>query len=209
MVDKFNWIHYDQEKDAAFCFVCINAEKKHMISSTKSEHVFTKYGFTNWKKALEKNKGFLKHENSDSHKEATERLITAPISTKCDIDEMMSDIAQEEKETNRKMLLKILSSIRYLARQALPLRGNWDDYQKNEFNSNFYQLLKLRSEVDKMFAEWLTKKSNKFTSPKMQNEMIEVILRDIAKNIQSAEIYSILADETADISNVEQLAFCI
>ena len=129
-----------------------------MISSTKSEHVFTKYGFTNWKKALEKNKGFLKHENSDSHKEATERLITAPKSTKCDIDEMMSDIAQEEKETNRKMLLKILSIIWYLARQALPLRGNWDDYQKNEFNSNFYQLSKLRSEEDKMFTEWLTKK---------------------------------------------------
>ena len=64
-----------------------------------------------------------------------------------------------------------------------------------------------------MCAEWLTKKTNKFTSPKMQNEMIEVmalqILRDIAKNIQSAEIYSILADETADISNVEQLTFCI
>ena len=43
--------------------------------------------------------------------------------------------------------------------------------------------------------------------------MIEVmalqILHDIAKNIQSAEIYSILADETADISNVEQLTFCI
>ena len=126
---------------------------------------------------------------------------------------MMSDIAHEEKETNRKMLLKSLSSIRYLARQALPLRGNWDDDKKTEFNSNFYQLLKLRSEEDKMFAEWLTKKTNKFTSPKMQNEMIEVmalqILRDIAKNIQSAEIYSILADETADISNVEQLTFCI
>ena len=60
-----------------------------------------------------------------------------------DIDEMMSDIAQEENETNRQMLLKILSSIRYLARQALPLHGNWDDYQKNEFKSNFYQLLRL------------------------------------------------------------------
>ena len=57
--DKFNWIHYDQEKGAAFCFVCINAEKKNIISATKSEHVFTKYGFTNWKKALKKNKGFL------------------------------------------------------------------------------------------------------------------------------------------------------
>ena len=35
------------------------------------------------------------------------------------------------------------------------------------------------------------------------------ILRDIAKNIQSAEIYGILADEAVDISNVVQLTFCI
>ena len=184
-----------------------------MISSTKSEKTFTQEGFTNWKKAREKNKGFLKHENSDSHKEATERLIMAPGSSKGDIAGMVDKNAQEDREVNRSMLLKILSSIRYLARQALPLRGNWDDDEKGEINSNFYQLLKLRSENDKTFAKWLTKKTNKFTSPKIQNEMIEImalqILRNIARNIQSAEIYSILADESSDISNTEQLAFCI
>ena len=35
------------------------------------------------------------------------------------------------------------------------------------------------------------------------------ILRDIVKNIQSAEIFSILGDETGDISNTEQLVFCV
>ena len=35
------------------------------------------------------------------------------------------------------------------------------------------------------------------------------ILCDIAKNIQSAEIYSILVDETADTSNKEQMVLCM
>ena len=35
------------------------------------------------------------------------------------------------------------------------------------------------------------------------------ILRSVIKQIQCSNFYSILADETSDISNVEQLAFCI
>ena len=49
----------------------------------------------------------------------------------------------KEKEENRKMFLKILSSIRYLARQGLPLRGDGD-----EQDGNFLQLLKLKGEDD-------------------------------------------------------------
>ena len=35
------------------------------------------------------------------------------------------------------------------------------------------------------------------------------VLRDIAKNIKNAMIYTIMADETADVSNTEQMVFCI
>ena len=35
------------------------------------------------------------------------------------------------------------------------------------------------------------------------------ILREIAGNIKNALIYTIMADETADVSNKEQLAICI
>ncbi len=35
------------------------------------------------------------------------------------------------------------------------------------------------------------------------------ILRDIASNIKTAVIYSIMADESADVSNKEQLVICI
>ena len=184
-----------------------------MISSNKAEDAFTKIGYTNWKKALEKNKGFAKHQASDCHKEATERLITAHTTAKGDIAYLIDENSQAIKQNNREMLLKILSSIRYLARQSLPLRGNWKEEEKSEYDSNFFQLLKLRCEDNPKLAEWMDKKSNKFLSPKIQNEMLQImalqILRDIAKNIQSDEIYSILVDETADTSNKEQMVLCM
>ena len=35
------------------------------------------------------------------------------------------------------------------------------------------------------------------------------VLRKIARNIQNAVIYTIMSDETADVSNKEQLVFCL
>ena len=46
---------------------------------------------------------------------------------------------------NRKVLRKILESIRFLARQSLLLRRNWSNDSKGEEDSNFHQLLLLRS----------------------------------------------------------------
>ena len=93
------------------------------------------------------------------------------------------------------------------------MRGNWNDKTKVEENSNFFQLIKLKSEDDPEILNWLERQSYKYTPPKMQNEMLHVlalcILWEISHNIQNAVFYSIMADECADISNKEQLVICI
>ena len=103
-------------------------------------------GFSNWKNATAI---FKKHEHSSCHREAIEVTITLPATTK-DVAEQLSQQHSKEKEENREMLLKILSSIRYLARQGLPLRGDGD-----EQDGNFLQLLKLRGEDDSKMIDWL------------------------------------------------------
>lgn len=67
------------------------------------------------------------------------------------------------------MLLKILSSIRYLARQGLALRGNGDE------TDNFLQLLQLKAEEDPAVLEWLKRKTGKYTSPEVQNDLLKVM----------------------------------
>ena len=90
-----------------------------------------------------KNKGFQKHESSDSHMKTVARYGTAPATVKGDFGDLLSERHTLEKSKNRKILLSILSNIRYLARQALPLRGDWNTETTSEENSNFHQLLNL------------------------------------------------------------------
>ena len=167
-----------------------------------------------WKHALDKSKGFYKHQSSECHKEAMERCFTLPSEVLGEIDELFSsEKVMNEQFDNRTVLLKIIGNVRFLARQGIPLRGNWKEDKKCEEDSNFYQLFKLRIEDDHQIAEWLQRKGEKYTSPQIQNEILNImalkILRAINRDIKAAGIYAILADETADVSNKEQLVFCI
>lgn len=110
--DRFPWLHYDVVNDSAFCFTCIKAASQNLITSSKIEQTFVTEGFRNWKKACEKNCGFYKHQQSECHLEATERYHYATLGQ--DIGSVLSSEYEKEKETSRKVLLKILSNVRYL-----------------------------------------------------------------------------------------------
>jgi len=104
--------------------------------------------------------------------------------------------------------LKVLSNIRFLACQGLPLRGDG-----NEAESNFLQLFRLRGEDDPKVLDWLKKKTNKYTSPEIQNEILKLmalqVLREVAANLHSTTFYTIMVDETTDVSNDEQVVLCL
>ena len=104
---------------------------------------------------------------------------------------------ENEKSENCRCLLKIISNIRFLARQGLPLSGNSD-----ENDSNFVQLIKARGDDNTKLLEWMKKKTNKYACADMQNEILNVmafnILREIAENIKHSGFFSIMADETTD-----------
>ena len=102
-------------------------------------------------------KGFNQHEKSKVHRSAVDLFVEVPIST----DDIVGTVTKnllEIQQKNVSALMKILSSIRYLARQRLPLRSH------NDSESNFRQLLLLRAEDDPNFQEWLHKETSRFTS---------------------------------------------
>ena len=167
------------------------------------ELAFISKGFNNWKDASVK---FKEHESSNCHKDSMIVTVDLPSSVK-DIAETLQRELTKQKSENRQMLLKILSNIRFLARQSIAIRGDGD-----EENSNFIQLFKLRGEDDPKFAKWLEKKTDKYVSADIQNELLKVmglqVLRDIATSLHSAEFYSIMVDKTTDVSNKEQAVLC-
>lgn len=62
--------------------------------------------------------------------------------TTSDVGEMLSSTLAQEKAENRQCLLKVLSSLRFLARQGCGIRGH------DESDGNFFQLLKLLCQDD-------------------------------------------------------------
>lgn len=80
---------------------------------------------------------------------------------------------------------------------------------------NFRAILKYRSKGDEFSRNVLEGpgKRNKYISPTIQNEIIQscntIILRKIVNNINKSKCFSVLADETTDISTKEQLTICV
>ena len=101
----------------------------------------------------------------------------APTAVIGDIGDLLSERHALEKSKNRKILLSILSKIRYLARQALPLRGDLNTETMSEEKSNFHQLLKLRAQENPEIIEWLRKRDEKHSSLdlEIQNDLLEAM----------------------------------
>ncbi len=187
------------------------ADKRSLMFTHNRDDVFSKTGFYNWKKALEK---FEKHQNTNSQHEAVELVVSIPGTTK-DVGRMLCTSHAEQKAENREMLKVILSSTRYLGRQGLALRGHYKaechSDSRGEPDHNFIQLLKTRAEYKPSLLKWMEKAQDKF-SPDIQNEILSImalrILREIACEV-SGKWYSVMVDETTDLSNTEQMVMCL
>lgn len=111
---------------------------------------------------------------------------------------------------NRNKLKPIVTSLLFCAIHNLPIRGD------NDNTSVFNNLLEFRINAGDLVLKNHLEKSSKnslYISHRIQNELIECAsftLRSVITNeVRQAFCFSIIADETADISGVEQLSICV
>ncbi|ODM96129.1 Zinc finger MYM-type protein 1 [Orchesella cincta] len=121
----------------------------------------------------------------------TDQLITA-------------DLLSQEKA--RTYLRSIFTTAMFLAQQGMSFRGDEHD------NGNFIKLLLLRSKDINGLENWL-QRSKSFTSWAIQNEILQIvshmILRRMMSKIREAKYFSIIVDETSDVSISEQVSISI
>lgn len=108
---------------------------------------------------------------------------------------------------NCEKLLSILSSILFCCSHDIALRG------KESTSENLCDLLGFRIEAgDTILKDHMesASKNAKYTSVRVQNELIllseEVVRDNIVHAANKSNGFSIIADETADISGTEQLS---
>ena len=200
--DKWTWLHYDEAADATFCHVCATASQHGKLKAASKDLAFIQRGFRNWKDATE---GFRRHEQSKCHRDAVQAMIILPNCTQ-DIGESLSTAHMQNKADARKVFVKILQNVKLLGRQGIAFLGHEDT------ESNFVQLFKLRELDNPVLSSWLRKRGDKYLSPQIQNEIVEVmslsILQSIAENLRTSSVFSVMADECVDMSNQEQLTMC-
>ncbi|XP_060846718.1 52 kDa repressor of the inhibitor of the protein kinase-like [Rhopalosiphum padi] len=129
---------------------------------------------------------------------------------KLSILEQTNSGLRKQIEYNRQKLKPIISSILFCATHDLSLRG------KTSTSGIFNDLLLFRIESgDELLQKHISENAGnaKYTSPRIQNEIISIcgklIKNDIVNLANAANAFSVIADETADISGTEQLSIGI
>lgn len=116
----YTWLHYDQSKDRAFCFDCISFFHKTNHKLDKNiELSFLIYGYNNWKKAHEK---FRSHENSKMHINSVHFILNR--NTKTSVISLLTKQKLEDQKNASIALLTIISTLRYLSKMGLSIRGH-------------------------------------------------------------------------------------
>ncbi|XP_067142878.1 52 kDa repressor of the inhibitor of the protein kinase-like [Centruroides vittatus] len=123
------------------------------------------------------------------------------------VDVQLNKYSQSRIEENRRIITSIVSCITFCGSHDLAVRGK---HYGEGILEDLYQLridagdVVLKKHIDH------GKKNASYRSVDIQNEIIsicgDVLKEDIIKEVKEAEAYSVLADETADISGTEQLS---
>ena len=151
------------------------------------DRAFSTNGVCNWKKAIRR---FKEHKLSRGHKIDYETSVSrqAPINT-----QLQNEFAKTQ-ERRCCSFLKQISALRYLLRQGLAIRND------HAGGSNLTVLLETVLDEDK----WV--EDGRYQSPEIVNELVEImaheVLRSMLSEMFSQKWFSLLADETRDISTI-------
>ena len=200
---RWNWLDWNEGLERVLCFPCRMVSKvmgQNLFSKT-GESAFVDTGFCNWKDAT---RCFIKHEMSKCHKESVSRWCA--YCRGVNVANELSTLHSENQKISQSMLFKILSTVRYLCRQGLALRGHTSE------SGNLQLLLDLRCEDDPQLRTWLERKKS-FVSHDIQNEYMKLmahqVSREILSKIRAATYYSIIADEVTDQTRQHQLGISL
>lgn len=195
------WLVYSRRLKGAFCKYCVLFPP----SQSSVKGVLGSLIIRPFSKFKDMHEVYRKHVTIQWHKAAIEAANS--FLNDVPVDVQINQFSGKVMEENKKIISSIISCISFCGSHDLPLRG------KKYGEGVLEDLFKLRIDSgDLVLKSHLEhgKKNASYRSVGIQNEIInicaDVIREDIIKEVKAARAYSILADETADISGKEQLS---
>ncbi|XP_057526353.1 uncharacterized protein LOC130805588 [Amaranthus tricolor] len=196
--------------DAAFCFVCYLFKRD--VEINKGGDAFVVGGFRAWSKPdrLEKHVGGIK----SAHNIAYEKYVNLRDAKKTSIEFVFDNASEVQMNEYHIRLNASLTCLRFLLGQGLAFRGH-DESEESYSRGNFLELLKwLGGKVEEIgkYTFQNAPKNCQLTSPKIQKDIITCCAKETTKRIIEEVgdgYFSILADESSDVSQKEQLALVL
>lgn len=130
--DNRPWLEYSINKDASYCYYCRHFGVPASSSNTKPQTgAFTNNGYKNWRKALDKSKGFDQHLKSYGHVLAANNytVYQQREQSQSNVINVLDKGRIEQIRKNRERLTKIASTLLLCSRQCIGIRGH-DESEK-------------------------------------------------------------------------------
>jgi len=210
-LQQYDWLEYSVAKDATFCFYCFLFKQK-PLETHFGHDAFSKEGYRNWKNAYN---GFPQHVGGPTscHNRARTacedfRNRRASVSHKI---EAYSVDAEKKYETRVTASLDVAS---YLISQAHSFRGH-DESPSSLNRGNFLEMIewhKKRNGEIRLAFEELCPLNAQMLSHKIQKDLCASFAREIKEVIKKEidnKLFSVLIDESRDISIAEQMAVIV
>ncbi|KAM6547091.1 hypothetical protein CsatB_027827 [Cannabis sativa] len=205
--DYQDWLEYSVSKDAAFCLYCYLFKED--VGGQSGGDAFVSKGFRNFKLAKSRlhthvGKPFSAHNTA-------RKMCEALMNEKQHIQTFFVKQSEQARSEYRTRLEAVVDCIRLLLRQGLAFRGD-DESEDSSNQGNFLAILKFLSDHDDdIKANSLSNapENLKLTSPDIQKDIVraaafetlDVIIKGIGDSM-----FSILVDESRDVSIKEQMA---
>ncbi|XP_074347137.1 uncharacterized protein LOC141685964 [Apium graveolens] len=215
--DKFPWLEYSPEKDAAYCFYCFLFAKNPL--GRCGSNTFTVKGFNSWRKVNNgKDCAFRCHVGKGDGSNSTHNFAAKCYynlkNQPCHLEKIVEKHSAEEIKRNRMRLKISIDAIKWLTFQTCAFREH-DESCNSKNQGNFLEMLKLLASYNPQVEEIMldkAPKNAKYTSPKIQKELLHVFaskVQDlICDEIDDAK-YCLIVDESRDISKREQMAIVV
>lgn len=222
-LDKFHWLVLSHKEQGLYCKYCVLFGG---AAQSQTPRRFVKEPLKAFDDLLGEKGALLKHQRNPYHGlavEAGKSFLSIFHKPETSIINQVSSQRMTQINENRERLRPIVKTIIFCGKQNIALRGHRDSGKLlNEISGNesvvadegnFRALLKFRIDSGDTTLQNHLETSNSnatYISKTVQNELIdvckEIIQESIVKNVKKAKYFSILFDETTDVSHTSQLS---
>ncbi|XP_075665548.1 uncharacterized protein LOC142635239 [Castanea sativa] len=202
------WLEYNIAKDAAFFFYCYLFGQD--VGKQGGGETFVTKGFKLWNQLgkLDSHVGGVNSAHNQAVKKSEDLLKEMQH-----IQNVLVKQSNQDKAEYRVQLNAIVDCIRFLLCRGLAFRGH-DESHGSSDKGNFLELLQFLGDHNESINEVLQKtwKNCKLTHRDIQKDIVNAIARETSKAIITDldnGFFSILVDESRDISVKEQMALIL